>query len=164
MCLDLYYQELNPLFDKCLQYFDEQLLNVEITQKSSNQNNKSAESTTDLGGFFSDKITALKFKRQSSYINDIVKMIGTNGKLYFNAVNYSLKLFLSTKNWYYASIRSLLLMKLHDVDVIDLNSSENIYKFTWSLNACIKDRKIETKKIKELESIVDSKKFDKILP
>ncbi len=91
-------------------------------------------------------------------------MIGNNGKLYFNAVNYSLKLFLSTKNWYYASIRSQLTLKLHDVDAIDQNSSENINKFTWSLTVCIKYRKIESKKIKEWESIVDSKKFDKILP
>ncbi len=159
--LDLYFQELNPLFDKCLQYFDEQLSNIETTT----HNNKSNTNVNkmDLNEVI-EKINSLKFKRQSSHINDIVKMIGNNGKLYFNAVNYSLKLFLSTKNWNYASIRSQLTLKLHDVDVIDLNSSENIYKFTWSLTACIKDRKIESKKIKELESIVDSKKFDKILP
>lgn len=90
-------------------------------------------------------------------------MIGSSGKLYFSAINHSLKLYLATKNWNYASIRSLLLMKLHDIEIIDLNSSENIYKFTWALNACIKDRKIDSKKSKELESIVDSKKFDKIL-
>ncbi len=69
-------------------------------------------------------------------------------------------------NYLYVSLNISLKeeIKLHDVGVIDLNSSENIYKFTWSLTACIKDRKIESKKMKELESIVDSKKFDKILP
>ena len=139
-----------------MQHFDEQLINIETTQKISQ--NK-IDSLTDQ-----NQISVLKFKRHSIHINDIVKMIGNNGKLYFNAVNYSLKLFLNTKNWNYASIRSLLLLKLHDVDVIDLSSSENIYKFTWALNACLKERRIDTKRSKELEAIIDSKKFDKILP
>lgn len=148
---DLFYKELDPIFDKCLQHFEEQLVNFEFIQKSS-----TLIETTDK-----DQLCNLKWKRHSNYINEIVRMIGYNGKLYNQTVNYLIKLFMSTNNWFYASIRSLLLIKLTDVD--DTSSSENIYKFTWSLNACIKERKIDTKRIKELEAIVDAKKFDKIL-
>jgi negative elongation factor B len=87
-------------------------------------------------------------------------MVGTSNKLYSNTVTSLLDNYLSSKNCFYASIRSLLLMKLHDVDA---SLSENLYKFTWTLNACIKERKIDAKRIKEFELIMDSKKFEKIL-
>jgi hypothetical protein len=94
--LELFFQELNPLFEKCLQYFDEQLLNIECAQKVNI--NKIDNFLSDIKISDQNQINLVKFKRHSTYVNDIVKMIGNNGKLYFNAVNNSLKLFLNTKN------------------------------------------------------------------
>lgn len=157
--IELFFKELNPIIEKCINYFDEQLLNFEVLQIQNVIKAESLEKVLEKSQNY-----LFKVKRHTIYVNDIAKMIGNNGKLYFNTVNYLSKLFLKTKNSYYASIRSLLLMKLHDVDVIDLESSENIYKFTWTLNACLKERKIDFKKLKELEAIFDSKTFEKILP
>ncbi len=138
------------MFDKLLVLYEEQLFDFDTNQKTK----KNAEIMDR------EQVIFLKYKKLSNYVNEIVKMIGNNNKLYSNAVNNILDIYLNSKNCFYASIRSLLLMKLHDVDV---NLSENLYKFTWTLNACIKEKKIDAKRIKELETIIDSKKFEKIL-
>lgn len=41
---------------------------------------------------------------------------------------------------------------------------ENLLKFATLINSCLKEKKIETKRAKELETIMEWKKFDKILP
>jgi hypothetical protein len=45
----------------------------------------------------------------------------------------------------------------------DVNS-ENLFKFASIINNCLKEKKIENKRAKELESIMESKKFEKIIP
>lgn len=42
-------------------------------------------------------------------------------------------------------------------------TNEMVYKFSSLINACLKEKKIEAKRAKELETIMESKKFDKIL-
>ncbi len=137
------------MFDKFLMQYDDQLLDFDATQKTKNTENSDRE-----------QVIFIKYKKLSNYVNEIVKMIGNNNILYANTVNNLLGNYLNSKNCFYASIRSLLLMKLHDVDA---SLSEQLYKFTWTLNACIKERKVDAKRIKELETIMNSKKFEKIL-
>lgn len=41
---------------------------------------------------------------------------------------------------------------------------DNVFKFASIVNMCLKERRIDTKRAKELETIMESKKFEKILP
>ena len=81
-------------------------------------------------------------------------------------------LYLKTQNWFYSTLRSQLLVKCtesfnHDI----LNSivsagdsqSENVQKFSAIINLCLKEKKIDSKRAKELEAIIESKKFEKII-
>ena len=41
---------------------------------------------------------------------------------------------------------------------------ENVFKFATLINSCLKEKKLESKRAKELETIMEWKKFDRILP
>lgn len=43
-------------------------------------------------------------------------------------------------------------------------TSEMVFRFSSLINSCLREKKIEAKRAKELETIMESKKFEKILP
>lgn len=113
-------------------------------------------------------------KKIQLIINDIFKLIGNNNKLYQSTLSKLTALFIKSRNWFYSTLRNQLLVKLNELHNHDLISSivtngpgdtqnENIYKFGSIINMCLKEKRIDAKRGKELEAIIDSKKFDKII-
>ncbi|CAF1463555.1 unnamed protein product [Adineta ricciae] len=98
-----------------------------------------------------------KQRRQTSpTIQSLVQMIGTNVKLY-DIVRSSLqKLYQRTKIVHYSSLRLLLLMAFHDLENNSVSKSDSIHIFVWTLDAALKERKLDVKKQREIEQFLDA--------
>jgi len=83
-------------------------------------------------------------------------MIGSNIKLYDMTLQFLRTLFLRTRNVHYCTLRSELLMALHEREVQDVISVDPCHKFTWCLDACIRERNVDIKRSRELQGFLDA--------
>jgi len=104
-------------------------------------------------GFFSG---SPKSRRQSEVIQKLSEMIGTNVKLYDMTLQFLRTLFLRTRNVHYCTLRSELLMALHDREIQDVITVDPCHKFTWCLDACIRERNVDVKRSRELQGFLDA--------
>lgn len=94
-------------------------------------------------GFFS---SSPKGRRQSEVIQKLAEMIGSNVKLYDMTLQFLRTLFLRTRNVHYCTLRAELLMALHDLEIQDIISVDPCHKFTWCLDACIREKNVDVKR------------------
>ena len=132
---NLFQKELQPIIAQYLTYVDEQLLQCDHN-------------------YF---LQLPKQRRQTSTtIQSLVHMIGTNVKLY-EIVRTSLqKLYQRKKIVHYSSLRLLLLMAFHDLENNSVSKSDSIHIFVWTLDAALKERKLDIKKQREIEQFLDA--------
>ena len=104
-------------------------------------------------GFFAG---SPKSRRQAEGVQKLAEMIGTNVKLYDMTLQFLRTLFLRTRNVHYCTLRSELLMALHDREVQDVISVDPCHKFTWCLDACIRERNVDVKRSRELQGFLDA--------
>jgi len=97
-------------------------------------------------------------RRQKPTVKELVDMIGHSIELYNLVLQFLRTLFLRTKEEHYCSLRSELLMAFHDADVKEIRLVDPCHKFTWCLDACIRDKSIDSKRLKELQSFLDNTK------
>lgn len=95
-------------------------------------------------------------RRQNPVIQELVQMIGFSIELYNLVLQFLRTLFLRTKQEHYCSLRAELLMAFHDADVKEVRQVDPCHKFTWCLDACIRDKVIDSKRLKELQTFLDS--------
>lgn len=67
-------------------------------------------------------------------------------------------LFLRTRTVHYCTLRAELLMALHDLEVQDIISVDPCHKFTWCLDACIREKNVDIKRSRELQGFLDNVK------
>merc|ERR1719511_514365 len=104
-------------------------------------------------GFFAG---SPKSRRQAEVVQKLAEMIGTNVKLYDMTLQFLRTLFLRTRNVHYCTLRSELLMALHDREVQDVISVDPCHKFTWCLDACIREKNVDVKRSRELQGFLDA--------
>lgn len=115
------------------------------------------------------------YKRHMAIVTDICKLIGSNRKLYEFTISSLSSLYVKTRDWFYSTLKSHLMQKLAEMYNTETLSTlvyngpgdtlgELVLKFGNLINMCLKERKLDGKRAKELESIMESKKFEKILP
>jgi len=109
--------------------------------------------TSILHGFFS---VSPKSRRGGSVIQKLADMIGSNVKLYDMTLQFLRTLFLRTRNVHYCTLRSELLMALHDREVQDIIGVDPCHKFTWCLDACIREKNVDGKRSRELQGFLDA--------
>lgn len=97
-----------------------------------------------------------KGRRQSEVIQKLAEMIGSNVKLYDMTLQFLRTLFLRTRNVHYCTLRAELLMALHDLEVQDIISVDPCHKFTWCLDACIREKNVDVKRSRELQGFLDA--------
>ncbi|MGH0135449.1 UNVERIFIED_CONTAM: hypothetical protein FKN15_036041 [Acipenser sinensis] len=85
-------------------------------------------------------------------------MIGRSVKLYDMVLQFLRTLFLRTRNVHYCTLRAELLMSLHDLDVSEICSVDPCHKFTWCLDACIREKFVDAKRARELQGFLDGVK------
>lgn len=96
-----------------------------------------------------------KTRRGEEVVLQLVKMIGKNLKLYDLVLQFLRTLFLRTRNVHYCTLRAEILMSLHDSEIHDICQFDPCHKFTWCLDACIRERFIDNKRAKELQGFLD---------
>ncbi|CAI5794349.1 negative elongation factor B [Podarcis lilfordi] len=99
-----------------------------------------------------------KMRRQGEVVQKLTQMIGKNVKLYDMVLQFLRTLFLRTRNVHYCTLRAELLMSLHDLDISEICSVDPCHKFTWCLDACIRERFVDNKRARELQGFLDGVK------
>lgn len=94
-------------------------------------------------------------RRQKQVVKQLVEMIGNSVELYNLVLQFLRTLFLRTKEEHYCSLRDELLMAFHDADIKEIRQVDPCHKFCWCLDACIRDRSIDSKRLKELQIFID---------
>nr|CAD7437390.1 unnamed protein product [Timema bartmani] len=92
-----------------------------------------------------------KVRRQGEVVQTLAHMIGNSVKLYDMVLQFLRTLFLRTRNIHYCTLRAELLMALHDLEVQDIISVDPCHKFTWCLDACIREKNVDIKRSRELQ-------------
>uniref|UniRef100_A0A667YEM4 Negative elongation factor complex member B n=1 Tax=Myripristis murdjan TaxID=586833 RepID=A0A667YEM4_9TELE len=108
-----------------------------------------------LHNFFSP---SPKMRRQGEVVLKLTQMIGKNVKLYDMVLQFLRTLFLRTRNVHYCTLRAELLMSLHDLDISEICSVDPCHKFTWCLDACIREKFVDAKRARELQGFLDGVK------
>ncbi|XP_034996904.2 negative elongation factor B-like [Zootoca vivipara] len=96
-----------------------------------------------------------KMRRQGDVVQKLTQMIGKNVKLYDMVLQFLRTLFLRTRNVHYCTLRAELLMSLHDLDISEICLVDPCHKFTWCLDACIRERFVDNKRARELQGFLD---------
>lgn len=99
-----------------------------------------------------------KNRRQGEVVQKLAHMIGNSVKLYDMVLQFLRTLFLRTRNVHYCTLRAELLMALHDMDIQEIVKVDPCHKFTWCLDACVREKAIDTKRSKELQGFMDNVK------
>ena len=94
-------------------------------------------------------------RRQKAFVKELVTMIGSSVDLYNLVLQFLRTLFIRTKEEHYCSLRGELLMAFHDADVKEIRQVDPCHKFTWCLDACVRDKSIDSKRLKELQTFLD---------
>ncbi|KAK8759526.1 hypothetical protein V5799_002846 [Amblyomma americanum] len=97
-----------------------------------------------------------KQRRQGAILQRLLVMVGRNVVLYDMVLQFVRTLFLRTRNVHYCTLRVELLMALHDSEIQDITAVDPCHKFTWCLDACIREKNIDTKRSRELQGFLDS--------
>lgn len=97
-----------------------------------------------------------KNRRQGEVVQKLAHMIGSSVKLYDMVLQFLRTLFLRTRNVHYCTLRAELLMALHDLDIQEIISVDPCHKFTWCLDACIRERQVDIKRSRELQGFLDN--------
>lgn len=97
-----------------------------------------------------------KVRRQGEVVQKLANMIGTSVKLYDMVLQFLRTLFLRTRNVHYCTLRAELLMALHDLEVQEIISVDPCHKFTWCLDACIREKNVDVKRSRELQGFLDN--------
>ncbi|NWW36621.1 NELFB factor, partial [Panurus biarmicus] len=94
----------------------------------------------------------------SQVVQKLTQMIGKNVKLYDMVLQFLRTLFLRTRNVHYCTLRAELLMSLHDLEISEICTVDPCHKFTWCLDACIREKFVDNKRARELQGFLDGVK------
>lgn len=97
-----------------------------------------------------------KVRRSGEVVQKLAHMIGSSVKLYDMVLQFLRTLFLRTRNVHYCTLRAELLMALHDLDIQEIISVDPCHKFTWCLDACIREKQVDIKRSRELQGFLDN--------
>ncbi|VDN28923.1 unnamed protein product [Cylicostephanus goldi] len=135
---DLFVEAFSPLIESYLKRKQDLLLSVE----PSNTN------------FFTFETT--KARRQWKEIKDLVQSCGTHEELFKSMTNYIRELFASTGDAMLCSLRYELIMAAHDAGIESLVKSDPCHDFAWCLEACMRDKHLESHQTARLRHMLDA--------
>eukprot|EP00742_Colponemidia_sp_Colp-10_P006623 GILJ01007097.1.p1 GENE.GILJ01007097.1~~GILJ01007097.1.p1 ORF type:complete len:559 (+),score=89.17 GILJ01007097.1:45-1721(+) len=98
-----------------------------------------------------------KRRRETNPIlQQLAKYVGSSVVLYHQTLHFIRTLFVNTANAAFCTLRSELLMALHDLGVAEIRDADPSHRFTWCLDACIRDECVEERRLKEMQSYFES--------
>lgn len=96
-----------------------------------------------------------KARRQGEVVQKLTLMVGKSVRLYDMVLQFLRTLFLRTRNMHYCTLRAELLMSLHDQEINDICAVDPCHKFTWCVDACIREKFVDSKRARELQGFLD---------
>ncbi|XP_075730929.1 negative elongation factor B-like [Rhipicephalus microplus] len=99
-----------------------------------------------------------KQRRQRGMLQRLLAMVNRNLVLYDMLVEILRAAFRQTRNVHYCTLRVELLMALHDLEAQEITAVDRTHKFTWCLDACIREKNMDEKRCRELQSILEVKR------
>ncbi|KAH6940993.1 hypothetical protein HPB50_011849 [Hyalomma asiaticum] len=99
-----------------------------------------------------------KQRRQGDVLQRLLAMVDRSLVLYDMLVQSVRTMFQRTRNTHYCTLRVELLMALHDMEVQEITAVDRSHKFTWCLDACIREKAMDTKRFRELQALLEIKK------
>ena len=88
----------------------------------------------------------------------LISFTGKSIELYNLLLQFLRTLFLRTRETHYCSLRAEILMAFHDADISEIRSVDPCHKFAWCLDACIREKNAESRRLKELRTFIDGMK------
>ncbi|VDO71318.1 unnamed protein product [Heligmosomoides polygyrus] len=148
--IDLFKEAYRPFIDSYLKVcvrFSSQILS-----RKKEDLLLSAEPTTT--NFFTFETT--KARRQWKEIKDLITFIGNHEELFNSVVAYIRELFAETGDSMLCSLRYELIMAAHDVSIEGIVKTDPCHDFAWCLEACMRDKHLESHQTNRLRHILDS--------
>jgi len=97
-----------------------------------------------------------KARRLGEVVQKLTRMVGKSVKLYDMVLQFLRTLFLRTRNMHYCTLRAELLMSLHDQEINDICAVDPCHKFTWCVDACIREKFVNSNRARELQGFLDN--------
>eukprot|EP00761_Pharyngomonas_kirbyi_P004890 gb/GECH01004895.1/.p1 GENE.gb/GECH01004895.1/~~gb/GECH01004895.1/.p1 ORF type:complete len:622 (+),score=167.07 gb/GECH01004895.1/:1-1866(+) len=99
-----------------------------------------------------------KRRKRSKPLKQIVHMIGSSIQLYDSVLHFLRTLFINTENSSFCSLRSNLLMMLHDNGLSQVYKQDPCHYIAWCLDAWQRVGYIDSRRLADLKSYSDSLK------
>ena len=96
-----------------------------------------------------------KTRRQGEVVQKLAHMVGKSIRLYDMVLQFLRTLFLRSRTVHYCTLRAELLMALHDMEVHEICTEDPCHKFTWCLDACVREKFVDEKRARELQGFLD---------
>eukprot|EP01104_Vermistella_antarctica_P006191 TRINITY_DN1690_c0_g1_i1.p1 TRINITY_DN1690_c0_g1~~TRINITY_DN1690_c0_g1_i1.p1 ORF type:complete len:785 (+),score=188.16 TRINITY_DN1690_c0_g1_i1:164-2518(+) len=103
-------------------------------------------------------IPTVPYKRRqaSAPLRGLVECVGTSLGLYNMTLHFFRTLFVNSGDMGFSSLRSDLLMALHDAGVADIYAKDPCHTLAWCLDACIRENSISVRQISEIRTLFAS--------
>ncbi|VDN30994.1 unnamed protein product [Cylicostephanus goldi] len=132
-------KKLEDQLEKCFEIRKQDLL---LSVEPSNTN------------FFTFETT--KARRQWKEIKDLVQSCGTHEELFKSMTTYIRELYATTGDSMLCSLRYELIMAAHDAGIESLVKSDPCHDFAWCLEACMRDKHLESHQTARLRHMLDA--------
>jgi|AntAceMinimDraft_5_1070358.scaffolds.fasta_scaffold49876_1 negative elongation factor B len=99
-------------------------------------------------------------RRVSASIIRLKRVVGSSKVLYLGVVAHCRLHYAQTAATAVCSLRSQLLMALHDDEQTELYETDQCHKLAWLADACIRDRCLDGRRLADILAIVDKMDFD----
>ncbi|XP_065183677.1 negative elongation factor B-like [Sycon ciliatum] len=140
---DLFCEEVNTILER---YMDEKETAV-LSADAGAQ---------DAAHFFE---IAPRTRRQHSCLTQLVDMVASSQNLYSVLCSLLRTLFGQSGIAHYCTVRMDVLMALHETQHM-LVRQDPCHKLTWCLDACVREHKIDEKRIKEISTLISQQDVD----
>ncbi|CAD6189647.1 unnamed protein product [Caenorhabditis auriculariae] len=104
--------------------------------------------------FFTFETT--KARRTWPQLHEIVRMIGKREDIYDMFLNLIRKQYTDSQDVHLCSLRMEVLMLAHDNNAEKLMKADKCHDFAWCLDACVRDKHLETQQAAKLKNILDT--------
>ncbi|KJH50350.1 cofactor of BRCA1 [Dictyocaulus viviparus] len=137
---ELFLKAFCPLIDSYLKRKEGLLMSIETLKTN----------------FFTIETTKARRQWKEIRSTDLVLFIGTHEELFQTVATYIRELFCKTGDVLLCSLRYELIMAAHDANVENIIKSDPCHDFAWCLEACMRDKHLETHQTNRLRYILDN--------
>ena len=111
-----------------------------------------------VGGVGADAgaLSRQKMRKGSASVQRLMNIIGNNPLVYIEVIRLCRAHFANSGDDAACSLRSQLLMAFHDRGETELCSKDKCHRLAWLMDACIRDRYLDGRRLREMGSIIEN--------